>query len=46
MECVVQDDYLDYENQYFQEQYDEYEIVEADSDVVISEDFESPPEEF
>merc|ERR1711862_210689 len=42
IECVVQDDYLDYENQHFQEQYDEYEMVEnPDSDVVISEDFES-----
>jgi len=49
IECVVQDDYLDYENQYFQEQYDEYEMPEADSDIVISEDFEDAepiPDEF
>ena len=29
IECVVQDDYLEYENQgYYQDQYEEYEIVD------------------
>lgn len=50
IECVVQDDYLEYENQYLDEEgagFDEYEIVEADDDQTLETELgEEPYEEY
>merc|ERR1712137_168497 len=57
IECVVQDDYLEYENQgYFQEQYEEYEIVDPgdypgneymdEEGAEVMEEFAAPLEEY
>lgn len=45
IECVVQDDYLEYDNQeYLDEPYEEYEIVETDDAYDDQHEGEEPEE--